>query len=448
MKNYILIQNDGEIETNSFELIGASTKRDEKGKIGFFGSGLKYSIAYMMREGIDFKIFSGLNELMFTTVNEQLKGKDFERICINGKETSYTVTMGPTCKEDWFVLREIYCNALDEGTCTIVKNTENVGYSEGKTRIFIQLTEELEQVIKEWDAYFADERTPLFVTDEIYTCYMGGEDGGVYEQKISVYPKTNGTLYRRGIRVDTNKRLMYDYGMDAVSINEDRTAKHSGALSYVTIGIFASFANEDYIKSVLRSAEDAIAPSEYNHLKTSDIHSDVSEKWGPFSDENLLVVEERSGKYSTQIQESNKEVFLIPSLFARALKTKRPGISILGMGAVIGKTGFCEVEQTPKMTFLLSEVLKSLKEMRYAVPYDIQVVDFDDEKVMGQADMANKKIFIAATTFDAGRREIAMTLMEECEHIKSKHPDETRAFETHIFSQWLKSMEEANGLFL
>ena len=35
MKKYILIQNDGEIESNSFELIGASTKRTEKGKIGF-----------------------------------------------------------------------------------------------------------------------------------------------------------------------------------------------------------------------------------------------------------------------------------------------------------------------------------------------------------------------------------------------------------------------------
>jgi len=56
MKKYILIQNDGEIETNSFELIGASTKRDDKTKIGFFGSGLKYSIAYMMRKGIEFKI--------------------------------------------------------------------------------------------------------------------------------------------------------------------------------------------------------------------------------------------------------------------------------------------------------------------------------------------------------------------------------------------------------
>ena len=126
MKKYILIQNDGEIETNSFELIGASTKRDDKTKIGFFGSGLKYSIAYMIRKEIEFKIFSGLNEVLFTTKPEKLKDQVFERICINGTPTSYTTTMGPTWKEDWFVLREIYCNALDENGCMIVKETELV----------------------------------------------------------------------------------------------------------------------------------------------------------------------------------------------------------------------------------------------------------------------------------------------------------------------------------
>jgi len=113
MKKYILIQNDGEIEVNSFELIGASTKRGDEGKIGFFGSGLKYSIAYMMRNNISFKVFSGANELKFTTVKESFRNSSFDRICINGKETSYTITMGPTWTEDWFVLREIYCNALD-----------------------------------------------------------------------------------------------------------------------------------------------------------------------------------------------------------------------------------------------------------------------------------------------------------------------------------------------
>jgi len=114
MKKYILIQNDGEIESNSFELIGASTKRDDSTKIGFFGSGLKYSIAYMMRKGIDFRVFSGLNEFHFSTKKEQLKDQSFERICINGTLTSFPTTMGPNWEEDWFVLREIYCNALDE----------------------------------------------------------------------------------------------------------------------------------------------------------------------------------------------------------------------------------------------------------------------------------------------------------------------------------------------
>lgn len=137
MKKYILIQNEGEIESNSFELIGASTKRGDAGKIGFFGSGLKYSIAYMMRNSIDFKIYSGETELRFTTIPETLKDKTFDRICINGKATSYTVTMGPTWTEDWFVLREIYCNAIDESSCLVVRETENVSPSAGKTRIYL-----------------------------------------------------------------------------------------------------------------------------------------------------------------------------------------------------------------------------------------------------------------------------------------------------------------------
>jgi hypothetical protein len=241
---------------------------------------------------------------------------------------------------------------------------------------------------------------------------------------------------------------MYDYGMESVSINEDRTAKHSSAMSYVVISLFASFTDEGYIKSVLRGALDEKKTYEYNSLRGGDINEPVSDKWESFSQENLLVVEEKSGRYSAQIRESKREVFLIPSLFARGLKTRRPNIAILGMGAVVGKFGFTDVDMTPKMSFLLQEVLKSLKEMKYEVPYDITVVEFENDDVMGQADIQKKQIYIANSTFDKGRREIAMTLMEECEHIKSGAPDQTRAFETHIFSQWLKSMEEANALFL
>lgn len=448
MKKYILIQNDGEIETNSFELIGASTKRDEKGKIGFFGSGLKYSIAYMMRKGIKFKVFSGLTELIFSTVPEQLKDKSFERICINGKPTSYTTSMGPTWTQDWFVLREVYCNALDESTCQIVKEIEYTQPSEGKTRIFIERTHELTAMINKWDSYFSEDRTPLFVSEEIYSCYLGNEDDAIYQQKVSVYHKSSGVLFRRGIRVYENDRYMYDYNCQGVSINEDRTAKNPDGMAYVVVNLFAVFADEGYIKSVLRSALDENMSMEYGSLAACDINEPVNEQWVQFSQKNMLVVRELSGRYTEEMNMYTGEIFLIPASFARGLKKKRPGIQIMGMGNVVGNMSYTECSMSNKMKFLLKEVLHSLNEMRYPVNFDIIAAEFDKDEVMGCADAKNKKIVIAASTFDKGRREIAMTIMEEMEHLRSGFGDKTRQFQAHVFSQWLKSMEEANGLFL
>lgn len=451
MKQYILIQNDGEIESNSFELIGASTKRDEKGKIGFFGSGLKYSIAYMMRHGIDFRVFSGAKELRFSTTEERLKGMNFDRICINGKETSFTVTMGPTWKEDWFVLREIYCNALDEGSCTMVKETESVLPTEGKTRIYIEITDSLRAVIKNWDAYFADEREPIFITPKVYSCFLGHEDQGAqaHEQVISVFHKTEGVLYRRGIRVYAFKNALYDYGCEYVNINEDRTARQPDGLRYGILSMVNGLVDENYIKSILRTGDDDKPSEEYFSISIGGTcNQHVSEKWVSFSQQNMLVVKEIAGRYAETIRESRKEVFLLPTVFARSIKKSFPDAVIVGMGSIIGNDSFNEMSKTAKMDYLLKEVLQSLKQMNYHVHYDIRVGQFGDDKILGHADLKQKIIYIADITFDRGRRELATTIMEENEHIKSGHGDETRDFQTHFFNQWLKSMEENHGLFL
>lgn len=80
--------------------------------------------------------------------------------------------------------------------------------------------------------------------------------------------------------------------------------------------------------------------------------------------------------------------------------------------------------------------------------YHIKFAEFSNPDIMGKADIDAKTIFISPSTFDKGRREIAMTLMEECEHIRSGAGDETREFQTHIFSKWLSYMEEKTALFL
>jgi hypothetical protein len=450
MTKYILIQNDGEIETNSFELIGASTKRGETGKIGFFGSGLKYSIAYMMRNNIDFKVYSGIRELKFTTTPEALKEQSFDRICINGKPTSYTVTMGPTWKEDWFVLREIYCNALDESSCQLIKSTETVQPSIGKTRIYIELTKKLKSVIGNWDRYFSDERTPLFTTNKIYTSNFGNEDGreSVRHQLVKVYNKKHGVIYRRGINVGEKTNMLFDYELEFVNINEDRTARNMNFISYMFADMAGQLDNEDWVKSILRTAQDDEKCSEYASLSYDTPEQNISQKWVKFSNDNMLVVKEISGRFTDEIARTKKEVFLIPSHFARHLKKNLSSVSIMGMGSVIGDLYFTEVGKTPKMDYLLKEVIASLKEMNYEVCYDVLVAEFESDEILGRADIKAKKIYIATKTFDMGRREIAMTLMEENEHIASQKGDETRAFQNHIFSQWLKTMENANGLFL
>jgi hypothetical protein len=447
-KKYILIQNEGEIESNSFELIGASTKRGETGKIGFFGSGLKYSIAYMMRKGIDFKVFSGEQELVFSTIPETLKDQSFDRICINGKPTSYTVTMGPTWTEDWFVLREIWCNAIDESNCQIVKETDIVRANSGKTRIFIELTPPLRTVINNWETYFADEREPLFVCKDVYTCFLATEeDNYVTEQDVSVYQKTKGVLYRKGIKVWENEQWMYDYGVNKVDINEDRTAKNANAFPYAICDMFAKFANEEWIKNILRTCQDDDLTPEYMAI-SSERRSQYSDKWVDFSYKNLLVVKDIAGRFTEEISGTKKEVFLIPSMFARNLKKNQPEVIILGMGTQVDDTFMSEAQMTKKTSFLLNEVKKSLEELDYAIPYDITMVEFENDKVLGKADMVNKKIYLSKKVFDLGRREIAMTLIEECEHIKSKANDKTREFQNHLISQWLTTMENNNGLFL
>ena len=52
---YLKIVNKGEIYEKAFTLIGASTKRGDDSKIGFFGSGLKYAMAVLLRNEIHFK---------------------------------------------------------------------------------------------------------------------------------------------------------------------------------------------------------------------------------------------------------------------------------------------------------------------------------------------------------------------------------------------------------
>lgn len=85
---YLKIQNNGELDIRLVALMGGTTKANDKFKIGQFGTGLKYTLAFLYRNNLDFKIFVGENEVKLHLETEEIRGENFDIICINRQRTS------------------------------------------------------------------------------------------------------------------------------------------------------------------------------------------------------------------------------------------------------------------------------------------------------------------------------------------------------------------------
>ncbi len=210
LKNvYIKISNKKEIDINAFRLLGASTKRGDKTKIGYFGSGLKYAIAVLIRDKVKLKVYSGSDEIKINTVKKKFGDKNFDVIKFNNQLSSLTTDMGVDWKT-WFAIREIYCNALDEGSCK-VDVANKMKAEKGNTIFFIEMNDKIKDVFKNWNNYFSDKRTDIIYEDGKNKVFIGGEKF---------------VMYRKGIKVcEKPVESLFHYDLDEMEINESRTVK-------------------------------------------------------------------------------------------------------------------------------------------------------------------------------------------------------------------------------
>ena len=213
---YLKIQNKGELDIRLVALMGGSTKTNDKYKIGKFGTGLKYTLAFLFRNNLDFRIFSGKENVNITVITENISNEDFEIICINDNRTSITTKMGLEWSA-WMILRELWCNALDEGNAVKqIESNSDVSLlegSEGNTTFFIQINDDINYVLGNWSDYFIVNETPLFEND----------DYGIYKNEGRL------KLYKQGVLIyqhpDIDSLLKYD--IKNASINELREFKGS-----------------------------------------------------------------------------------------------------------------------------------------------------------------------------------------------------------------------------
>lgn len=142
------IRNKGEIPVEAFTLLGASTKREDESKIGFFGSGLKYAMARLLRTEKEFRIFSGTEEVVITTEQATLKDQTFERILVNGQQT-----------EDCLVLPQAFISHIKNSFGDRVRIAGS-GKMQGDF-IILEPTEKHSCLIKEVQEFFEEAGMPI-----------------------------------------------------------------------------------------------------------------------------------------------------------------------------------------------------------------------------------------------------------------------------------------------
>ena len=421
IKVYVKIANDGLIDTEAFALMGASVKKRED-SIGLFGSGLKYSLAVLLRHEIDFKVFSGLDEVKIGLQKTTLRGKEFKVILINGNRTSITTEAGKLWKP-WFAIREIYANALDEGGKKVITVTNKIKPVEGKTTFFIEIHDKIKPLFNNWNNFFSNKREDAVLVVDKKKVFWGGNEL---------------VVYRRGIRAYREKiKCLFHYDFDDLEINESRVLVSTWSFKYDLVKFLGRNANSEIIRKIYDNFQETFEGGlDWSYC------SNFNENWLDILGDRKIVLEDVAGHF---VEEMDDNTIILPTKLAKAMKEYFGAkIVILGFSDKYGDRKI--VKFNSRQTRILKECLDFLKRGGIIFEAEIKLCEFENNSVRGEANSG--AVLLSPALFDEGKKEIIAVILEEYAHLDSKAGDKTRRFQNYLLKKYLSLLEEKVGVYL
>jgi hypothetical protein len=416
------IKSAGEMQLEAISLIGASTKRGDDSTIGMFGSGLKYAVASLLRQQIPFFVFSGNKEIKITTKSVDFGGKTFNRIFINGEQTSLTDSMGT---EDWDgafpFIREIYSNALDEDKNATIEVVDNVVPEAGFTTFYIHITPQINDLVIKFDEYFVDREKALFTNKHI---------GEIHTTRDGI------RLYRKGILAyaDRQDKSLFSYNLEHIGINESRVIRNN----YEAYNEVASLLESCTDARILRRWITGLSGSNRGFYE----HKCILGVWRDLANNPTLIEVILENKYfpiemrELLDQEDKEDRLGLPSeLLLRFLKYA-PDVDILGMTSTSDddKKFFVEAQASQDLIDKIIDAVSRLKATPYSsrLSAPIKTCKFLRSNILGKAHDDCIYLSVKLDTYSVD--EIAKIIIEEQEHLTSGFGDETRSFQNHLFN--------------
>ena len=388
------------IDLSAIAVMGVSVKKGTS-PIGYFGTGLKFSIATLLRTGHKVSLMrraeGGETEVVdFITVPETIRGESFDRVAMKvwGDGTDKIVPLGFTTMlgrnwEDWQAYRELRCNCTDEDG--VIDTALPPG---------------------EWGTLFiVDGEGIASCHANAGTIFLEGEP--VYKTpSIAMHPVAGNRVFYRGVRAyESPHQALFTYNITAsTELTEDRTLKYPHMAEWHAVRAIQVCDDEDLIEHVItapRGSFEAQFDCDIT-LKPSVAFMNVAmaHRNNMNANRSAIQVWEKHADFKRVFSESVLDDYDEEQI-AKALPM------ILRLGVEITRA-------------------------------EVTVVDSLGEDIYGTVSKGH--ILIARNTIDKGPRFIASTIYEEHLHKADHYKDESRALQNLLFEKLLTMTERVMAL--
>ena len=385
--NTIYLENDGIIDLSAITTFGVNVKESDN-PFGFFGTGMKYALAILLRENHKITIYAGEEKHEFTTVEKIIREKPFNIICLDGRELGFTLDLGKTW-EMWQAYRELYCNTLDEKG---IVTTDSCEPAAGRTLIVVEGKEFFECHLKR-DAIILRSTAKY------------------QEVSVDIHEGSSHHMHMNTIRVrDMANPSIFTYNLTSkVDLTEDRTIKYDFEPDGIIRRAVLHGENVEFITAFIT------APAE---TYEQGLNCDNGDQPG---DVFMEIVKNIDFKDITNTS--------VLSLYKKHTeKNKVPAPVVM-----------TDIEKTQ-----LQLAISFCNDLGYEVEkHTINVTDGLNPNTLGAVYL--KEIYLSRRVFQQGTKQVAATLLEEHMHIEYKYHDNTYRFQTYLFDVIITLGERLKG---
>lgn len=386
--NTVYFCNKEAIDLNAIAVMGVSVKTRDN-PIGYFGTGLKFSIATLLRTGHKIALIRSGERIEFTVSTETIRGEDFERVSMGEDRLGFTTQLGRNW-EPWQAYRELYCNCTDEGGVIVA---DDIPAGEWGT-IFEVEGDAISHTHRNRRQIFLDS-SPLFATSD-----------------CEIHSGETHDAFYRGVKAHRHQQhALFTYNItESLDLTEDRTVKYSWYIPQYVAQAITQANDEDLIETAL------MAPR-----GTFENGLDYSSAGRPAKPFMNVAFRLRNNAHCNRS--------------AIKLWEKHSDVRLTFTEATLDEYEEAQIEKALALVERLGA--------------DIQRADFTVVESLGASvygTVRASRILIAKATLDMGVRFTASTIYEEWLHKNHSMADESRELQNLLFEKLFSMVEKLCGM--